>query len=520
MKKTILKAAAVVTALALLLAMAVTVGAAEGQTIQFSLETDEVSGSGITKNGDYDISAPTGAEITVTYRITNLSDKKADTATTQDQILYDHNFFELVSGSNRILSGDYGDAFSTSAPVDSADSGYDHYVYFNSTTDASFKGGSGSDIGTFTLKVIAPAGTSTVRHTETIVTRISAAGEISHCDCVTRDLKVTVKNAADAGQPVSVSGIALDKSAVSLEVGETETLTASVTPADASYKAVIWISDNNAAASVDADGIVTAKAKGTAVITAKTVDGGKTASCTVTVTATEPEPEKDPTPEKEPVPKKEPVPEKEPTSETPVRGGDAPQNTEKDPAVSVTPAPETAAAENPFADIRTGKYYYDAVLWAAAQNITKGTDAAHFSPDAPTTRAQVVTFLWRAAGCPEPALDASRFADVKAGSFYEKAVAWAVKQGITKGTSDTAFSPDAVCTRGQIVTFLARFAGVQDTDTESVFRDVKTTDYFAAAVKWAKDNGVTSGTTATTFSPDADCTRAQVVTFLYRQMVR
>lgn len=105
-----------------------------------------------------------------------------------------------------------------------------------------------------------------------------------------------------------------------------------------------------------------------------------------------------------------------------------------------------------------------------------------------------------------------------AGSYYEKAVAWAIEQGITKGTSDTTFSPDMVCTRAHIVTFLARFAGVEDTDTQSVFEDVKTTDYFAAAVKWAKDNGITEGVTATLFAPDNDCTRAQVITFLWRYM--
>ena len=107
--------------------------------------------------------------------------------------------------------------------------------------------------------------------------------------------------------------------------------------------------------------------------------------------------------------------------------------------------------------------------------------------------------------------------DVKSGA---EAVRWALREGVTMGTSDMTFSPDAVCTRGQIVTFLARFAGVKDADTASVFNDVKSSDYFAAAVKWAKDNGVTSGTSATTFSPSANCTRAQVVTFLYRWMVK
>ena len=174
----------------------------------------------------------------------------------------------------------------------------------------------------------------------------------------------------------------------------------------------------------------------------------------------------------------------------------------------------------PFTDLTDDAYYMDAIRWAYRNGITEGTSATSFSPDAPVTRAQVVTFLWRAAGCPEPTGDADRFADVKAGSYYEKAVAWAIEQGITYGVSDTEFAPDSVCARCQIVTFLARFAGVKDADTESVFSDVKTTDYFAAAVKWAKDNQVTTGTSATTFSPNENSTRAQVVTFLYRWMVK
>ena len=177
---------------------------------------------------------------------------------------------------------------------------------------------------------------------------------------------------------------------------------------------------------------------------------------------------------------------------------------------------------NFFMDVKAADYYYDAVLWAAKNDITKGTDAVHFSPNAPVTRAQAVTFLWRAAGCPEPTGNASKFTDVVIGSYYEKAVAWAIEQGITKGTGSTTFSPDLVCTRGQIATFLARFAGVKDDDpgyTHS-FTDVMATDYCNNAVAWAKDNKVTEGTSATTFSPNADCTRAQVVTFLYRWMVR
>ena len=174
-----------------------------------------------------------------------------------------------------------------------------------------------------------------------------------------------------------------------------------------------------------------------------------------------------------------------------------------------------------FADVPETAYYYNAVLWAAENGITQGTDDVHFSPNAPVTRAQVVTFLWRAAG--KPVVNYyMNISDVKSGEYYSEAVRWALSEGITKGTSDTTFSPDKVCTRGQIVTFLARFAGVKDEVTGYThdFTDVKAADYFNNAVAWAKDNKVTEGTSATTFSPHVDCTRAQVVTFLWRWMVK
>lgn len=189
-----------------------------------------------------------------------------------------------------------------------------------------------------------------------------------------------------------------------------------------------------------------------------------------------------------------------------------------------TPAPDysdyVAPKTKTFADVTADDYFYNAVKWAARKGITEGTDDTHFSPNDPITRAQAVTFLWRAAGSPKPTGNALKFTDVESGSYYEKAVAWAIEKGITKGTTDTTFSPEAICNRAQIITFLARFAGVEDADTESVFTDVPSTAYYAAAVKWAKDNGITDGTSETTFSPDIDCTRAQAVTFLYRLKVK
>ena len=169
---------------------------------------------------------------------------------------------------------------------------------------------------------------------------------------------------------------------------------------------------------------------------------------------------------------------------------------------------------SPFADVATDAYYYEAVKWAAEQGITGGTGSGLFSPDSTCTRAQIVTFLWRAAGAPEPKA-ASPFRDVVSGRYYEKAVAWAIENGITAGTSATAFRPDAPCTRAQAVTFLARAAKAAASGRAG-FRDVPEHAYYAEAVKWAADNGITSGIGKDLFGPDAYCTRAQIVTFLWR----
>ena len=169
-----------------------------------------------------------------------------------------------------------------------------------------------------------------------------------------------------------------------------------------------------------------------------------------------------------------------------------------------------------FVDVATGSYYEAAVDWAVENGITKGTDDTHFFPDGICTRAQAVTFLWRAAGSPEPKTNTMPFTDVNAGSYYYDAVLWAVENGITKGTSDTTFSPNMTCSRAQIVTFLWRSEKSPAAGTANPFADVKSTAYYAGAVLWAVENDITKGTTNTTFSPDADCTRAQIVTFLWR----
>ena len=172
--------------------------------------------------------------------------------------------------------------------------------------------------------------------------------------------------------------------------------------------------------------------------------------------------------------------------------------------------------QNPFVDVAEQRYYYDAVLWAVGHNITAGTDATHFSPNDTCTRAQVVAFLWRAAGNPEPKTTSNPFVDVPANSYYYKAVLWAVENGIVYGTDTTHFSPKAPCTRAQVVCFLYRYQNSPSHGTGNPFVDVIGGKYYYDAVLWAAENGIVYGTDTTHFSPNDSCTRGQVVCFLYR----
>lgn len=169
-----------------------------------------------------------------------------------------------------------------------------------------------------------------------------------------------------------------------------------------------------------------------------------------------------------------------------------------------------------FHDVSRLDYFYDAVKWAAENGIASGTGRYTFSPNAVCTRAQTVTFLWRAAGSPLPRYRVCPFTDVQPSDYYYNAVLWAVEQGITTGLNATTFGPDVTVTRGQVATFLYRAASAAKPNTFSPFTDVKTTAYNYNAILWAYDNRITTGTSDTTFSPDAYCTRAQIVTFLYR----
>ena len=174
---------------------------------------------------------------------------------------------------------------------------------------------------------------------------------------------------------------------------------------------------------------------------------------------------------------------------------------------------------SPFSDVPAGKFYTDAVLWAVSQNpqITNGYADGTFRPDQTCTRAQVVTFLWRANGSPEPNLAVNPFKDVSASAYYYKAVLWALENGITTGYSDGTFRPNDECTRAHVATFLWRSEGSPEPESSAnPFTDVSAGSYYAKAVLWALENGITTGKTPTTFNPDGACTRAHVVTFLYR----
>ena len=177
-------------------------------------------------------------------------------------------------------------------------------------------------------------------------------------------------------------------------------------------------------------------------------------------------------------------------------------------------------ASVPFVDIVNDSFYYDAVVWGYNNGIVNGVDSTHFAPDASCTRAQVVTFLWRAAGSPEPESMSTPFTDVKSGSFYEKAAAWAYENGIVKGTTETTFAPNATVTRAQFVTFLWRYEDCPSSSIANPFSDVSESSVYAPAILWAAENGVTVGTGNGTFVPNGACTRAHVVTFLCRDLAK
>lgn len=350
---------------------------------------------------------------------------------------------------------------------------------------------------------------------------------------------------------VPVTSLSLDKDTLRLAVGASDTLTASVLPEDATDKAIIWTSSDPAVATVDENGVVKAIAKGTTTITATAADDSDVeAACTVTVykrhsggSATQTPTNTITTPDKlengavtvSPKNAHEgatvtvkvapdqgfvldtlTVTDKNGNKLTLIDKGDGTYTfTMPDSRVEVNATFVTKdTPHNTFVDVNSGTFYYDAVYWAVQKGITVGTDANHFSPEAPCTRAQIVTFLWRAAG--SPVVDGTmNFSDVPADSCYADAIRWAVNAGITSGTSSTTFSPNDTCTRAQAVSFLCRAFNGKASGKAS-FSDVSADSYYADSVAWATENGVTGGIGGGLFGPDNDCTRAQIVTFLYR----
>lgn len=377
---------------------------------------------------------------------------------------------------------------------------------------------------------------------------LNIAGDSSY-DAYTTSVSIdyasnTLLNITRKVPVVPVDAINLNTNTLSLTRGATATLTAIVTPDTATDKTVTWISSDEQVATVE-NGIVTAVGSGTATITAQA--GEKTATCVVTVT--------------NPSSSGSSRPRYDVTTPSKPENGSVtvdPERARSGSRVTVTVTPDSGyklgelvvtdrdgkkleltdkgngqytftmpsgkvevAAEfvkevevSPFADVATDAYYYDAVKWAVEKGVTNGVSETLFGPDQACTRAQIVTFLWRAAGSPEPK-SGSSFADVAADAYYAKAVAWAVENGITKGTSETTFHPDETCTRAQGVTFLYRALG-KLAAAQAGFTDVAADSYYADAVNWAAENGVTKGISETLFGPDGSCTRAQIVTFLYR----
>ena len=355
--------------------------------------------------------------------------------------------------------------------------------------------------------------------------------------------------AKNGTQKVNVESIALNENTLTLYTNrdpKTAALTATVSPDNATDKTVAWTSADEKVATVE-NGVVTAVGNGTTTITAQA--GDKTAVCTVTVSTRSSSSGGSSSPSYSVT-----TPSKTENGTVTV----SPRSAEKGDTVTITVKPDSGyqlddltvtdkngkelkltdkgngkytftmpaskvevnatfvkeVETSPFSDVSTSAYYYEAVKWAQEKGITGGIGNGLFGPNQPCTRAQIVTFLWRAAGSPEPK-SMSSFSDVSADSYYAKAVAWAVENGITTGTGDGKFSPDATCTRAQSVTFLFRAIG-KLVDSKAEFSDVLTDSYYANAVAWAVENGVTNGIGDGLFGPDNSCTRAQIVTFLFR----
>lgn len=345
--------------------------------------------------------------------------------------------------------------------------------------------------------------------------------------------------------PREVEGLTLSASELELSLGETHMLEASVYPEDAGNSTITWSSSAPEIVRVE-NGWLTALKPGKAVITAAAGNFSKT--CTVTVSEAEVESLRISESFLEIAPGETKSLSVEILPESSANRSISWSSSDREIAVvengqitGVSPGfvkitatcgrLETACyvrvlgeddglldptEENEFIDVPNGAYFSAAVDWAVEKGITAGTDRSHFSPNQVCTRAQAVTFLWRAAGSPKPLYTETRFTDISEKEYYYDAVIWAAERGITGGVSKNRFAPNDKCTRAQIVCFMHRMVGMPEVSSVSPFQDVPYSMYYADSVAWAVENGITAGTSATTFSPHNDCSRGQIVTFLYR----
>lgn len=483
----------------------------------------------LTSGGKNDIVVKTGDVITVAYSLS--ASQNTNVSVTQNEIYYDHNFFEFVEGSNKGSTGftDYTTTLQTRL------SGK-RYVYFNTIVSHTHDT-KPSEIGTFQLKVIATEGETTVASVNYEAYDINAAKYGS----AAKDLHVSI--GSQQTQKFTLTFNNEDGSVFkTLEVESGKAITIPAGPTKDGYTFICWSIGGDNTPYMPGDSYM--PTSDVTFIPRWTQNGGSTGGSTGGGTGTGG------------------------TGSVPMSymimasagvGGSitpsgyviVPSGSSKtfsimadsgyvvkdilvdgrsvgavssytftgvveNHTISVTFEKTTVAPVNPFVDVPDNAYYRDAVIWASGNGITTGTSAVTFDPNGVCTRAQAVTFLWRAAGRPAPKSTTMPFEDVAANAYYYDAVLWAVEQGITKGTSDTTFSPDQYCTRAHIVTFLWRARKQPTAVTPNPFVDVAANAYYITAVLWAVENGITNGTTATTFSPDASCTRAQIVTFLYR----
>ena len=507
-----------VLALVLAFSLSVPAFAATGDiTLTYDLKSD----------GKNDIVVQTGDVITVAYSLS--ASEKTNVSVTQNEIYYDHTFFEIVKGSNKGSAG-FTDYTTT---LQERLSGK-HYVFFNTIVSHTHDT-TPSEIGTFQLKVIATTGETTISNVNYKAFDINAqaygaAAQDLHVSIGTpqpQKFTLTFSNGdgtvyktfdVESGKDITIPA-GPDKSGHTFthwSVGGDSTQYKpgmSYTPTSDVSFTPNWTENSSSGGNGGNGGsggggatttsyLITASAgAGGSISPAGNVSVNKGADKTFTMKADS----------------------GYAIADVLVDGKSVGavssyifKDVKEKHTISVTFEKTSPSPENPFVDVPDDAYYRDAVIWASKNGITTGTSATTFNPDGVCTRAQAVTFLWRAAGEPAPKDTIMPFVDVAADAYYHDAVLWAVENGIAKGTSDTTFSPDQFCTRAHIVTFLWRAQGTPVVSTENPFVDVAASAYYADAVLWAVENGITKGTSNTTFSPDDSCTRAQIVTFLYR----